>query len=631
MIDRWQSATILLSAVLLLASCTNHYDVALGNATAPINNVGVAGAISNTSNEGSKGSAMVLAQVLRNSINPNGQFDLIGDGTGSMGSLCLATGITASSQGTSSCSCTYDYIKSDGSSERVETDTDYHESDLIRCSTTVIPAGLSYVTVSVHLVTQNTYSNAVTFRYVGGSTGTDLSNPNSFSMIRRFQCRDAVVVKYQMDTNMYDPILSEDPAISYPLNFYTANMGAAFANFIGNAAAAPQPNGAGWYCPPTPNDAAEGMDLTIFSRQALDGSKQIYPATGSSFDRSTFYLAKVSSGVFSVPVNVYEAPNTRTVFTGSTTHTAAAPPPIGYGAVPITAGDEEETCPGSNVTIPANYHWVKVWQFRASLEDRKIKTSPAIQALGAVYCNPGVWTVAGGFSAGSPQIIRDCGNTGGKVASSTGDVIADRILGNGTNACLQLEAITPYCTATTRNTGVGCTTSADGVTLRGPASPTTMDYRDFAPGTDVWLPRKGQPYTGAAPPPALTTANDTLNLLDPSRAAAPAPHDPNPGIASVDGGISRFDYLLVVSPQNVMTKDFKNGTAASLPFTPYRYYSSKDCQSPDPDNPLTVGDCPSNRQISYGFKFHDVNTNGDAPAGDPGRLPVFPVCALQPN
>ena len=104
------------------------------------------------------------------------------------------------------------------------------------------------------------------------------------------------------------------------------------------------------------------------------GSYLIYPPSGSTFDRSTFYLANAAAGVFTVPLNSYTAPTIVSDGTGS---------PIGYGAAPIPSGTNQETCPDS-VPIPTGFHWAKLWLFRADLPDRNYVVSPGAVKLGSV-------------------------------------------------------------------------------------------------------------------------------------------------------------------------------------------------------------------------------------------------------
>ena len=110
------------------------------------------------------------------------------------------------------------------------------------------------------------------------------------------------------------------------------------------------------------------------------------------------------------------------------------------------------------------------------------------------------------------------------------------------------------------------------------------------------------------------------------------PKDTAPQQNDLDAGNPRYDFVFVVSPESVMAAQMENSSNTSnYPYIPYRFPNASDCQSPDPDNPLTVGDCNPSKIIHYGLKLHDVSTNGDPPASDPNRPGIFPMCVLQPN
>ncbi|MEO7161304.1 MAG: hypothetical protein ABI041_00145, partial [Bdellovibrionia bacterium] len=82
-------------------------------------------------------------------------------------------------------------------------------------------------------------------------------------------------------------------------------------------------------------------------------------------------------------------------------------------------------------------------------------------------------------------------------------------------------------------------------------------------------------------------------------------------------------------------------TSAGAPYQPYRFETDLDCIDPltglastDPDVTFAANPnyCKNSTSINtFGLKLHDVGSNGDAPASDPFRAGVFPVCALQPN
>jgi hypothetical protein len=98
-----------------------------------------------------------------------------------------------------------------------------------------------------------------------------------------------------------------------------------------------------------------------------------------------------------------------------------------------------------------------------------------------------------------------------------------------------------------------------------------------------------------------------------------------------DPSSPRYDFIFVVSPATVMSGEITNpSSSVHNIYTPYRFMSLGDCNSADPDNPSTIGDCNAARALrNYGIKFHDVGSVGDPPANDPNRPGVFPVCALQ--
>ncbi len=586
-----------------------------------------------------------LSKVLRSNTNPATVFDLVGNGSGSIGKFCVAQGtdgttaaVDIGKEGPSSCTCEYSFIKPDGTSQSFEVDTLYVESDLMRCSSAGIPPTVAYANVRIHVKSADIFSNSVTYKYSGSGALVDLTDPSSFVKAQRYQCRDAVFVPFMLDGNIYDPIASDAPDISYPLNYYTTNMGRAISDYVGLGFAQPT-NGAGYLCPSLPNDSSAGLDLTMYSISPdSSGSKFIFPASQTSFDRSTFYLAKAPAGIFSIPFNVFVAPNTVTetkdIATGATP--SGKPPSIGYGAASIPISDGQERCPNSNdgITIPSGFKWVKVWQFRASLASRTVKRSPNISSnTVSVACNAGL------FSSGAP-VTADCGATGGVTADSSGR-IADRVLGSG--VCINLSGSTggalPICTDKNPATGVGCTTVASGA-FAGQQKSSAInagfaDYSVFAPGSDIWKPVGTRACGGAIA--------DTLNLCFRNYAVFPAIPGPvpfdtaAPTDLNIDGNVSRFDIVYTVSPPEVMSGNFKSSTtgvadAVGLVYMPYRYYSPVFCSSPDPDNPKTLPDgsrdCSPDKKIVYGFENKDATTAGGV--NDPAASRKYPICALQP-
>lgn len=606
-------------------------------------------------------SFITIARVLRSNTDAAKTFDIIGDGSGRLGDFCGSAATGAGGANQSVCTCKFDYIKSDGAQQAFESPVTYAETNLVRCVHTGVPETIPFVKVSIHFTNSDSYTNELKFYFTGNSISLDSTDAASFAVIKRFQCKDTISVSYTGQSDIYDPFLSEDSELSYPMNFYTPNAGFSMQAFVKNAKPS---NGAGWNCPSILNDPSAGLDLTLYSLASDGASKRIFPATGSVFDRHTFYLAREKTGVFNLPLNGYLAPNTLShAIADGTKSTLEQPGPLGYGAAPIPIAGGESCPSASQQAIPAGYKWVKVWLMRASLESRTVKVSMASQELGQIGCNPGAYaeTILEPAQSGPLDlkgIYKACGAkvavsgytyTDGGNSASTSDKLADRII-LGTGMCVRMQPaadadlfaetckpseVLPV-TATPwgggHGNGAGCTT------LETNPSSQKAPFEYIAKGSDVWkLIQKQDPSfdcgvstskdpmglckivgNGASPPTSIPNAN--------------IPHDSNLKSVNIDNATSRYDYLFVVSPTSVMMDDMLNERDSVKPYIPYRFYSQKNCQSPDPDNPTTAGDCSPSKVIRYSPKFHDVGTNGDAAPGDTtgGREIVLPVCALQP-
>lgn len=598
-----------LALLLVLApGCTNNLLKAAKSVADSINS-----ANPNTGS-GDNSSGLTLARVQKDTFDPAGTLDLLGDGSGSMGQLCAPKSTSGSTSttgnsGPTTCTCAYSYIQTNGTQiGPVEVDTTYHENNLLRCPYSSIPSGVSYVNVYIHLTNSDTQSNSINLPMNGTGVSLDLSNPASFTPVSRFQCRDIVTIPYLWDNSVYDPYLSEDPKYSYPLNFYTTNMGKALALYAGGDSNAGVNAATGWNCPALPNDTSAGMDLTLYSVAAdSSGSKAIFPP-GGVFDRSTFYVTKSASGVFNQPVNAYIFPG---AFTQSQAAGATKPtgiPPVGYGASPIPTSNGGETCPDSSVVIPPGYHWAKLWLFRKQLPQRAYPTSAQLAKLGTISCVPPNWATTPVPSAPNDNYFTDCSGAPNINSLSTAPNNLSARFSEGTAACFRVNP--------------GGTT--DPVTKQPTAS-----YSAFPAGSDIWSPVRSDPKYGCGgtsssdPTHACASPNvpydasipTTMGLIDPSTS--------NP----------RFDYLFVVSPPSVNRSDMvttASSTTHSI-YTPVRFMSPNDCKSSDPDQPTTAGDCSPSRMLVYQLKLHQVGSPGDPSQDDPSRPGDFPMCVLQPN
>ncbi|MEO7161386.1 MAG: hypothetical protein ABI041_00565, partial [Bdellovibrionia bacterium] len=468
-----------------LSGCTNNFSV-----NALLTTVQAVSPPSSASTQG----GFTLSRVLKNNLNPTGTLDLIGDGSGTFGQLCLAIG-----SGANTCNCTYTYSSPSVPNQKIDTPVIYSETNLIRCNYGTIATDVKSLKISVHLTTADTYSNEVTFNYSGTGVTLDTSLISSFVQPRRYQCNDILVgVNYLFDSKVYDPIQSEDFHKTYPLDFYYTNPGGNLSTYALSAAAT-----GNWSCPPILNpestfanasdllayNSSYHVNLSVYSKTPLGSDtaghpKVIYPPPahplqGGDIDRSTFYLAKQASGIFGVPVNAYVAPTVNTS-SNSTDSSSFPPPPIGFGASPTSSGTGQESCPDSSVPIPSGYHWVKLWLFRSSLNQRSIawpgprgtgaNQSSSLFDLAGMFCNPGNWptdtSIASGLVrifpvlGGCPRDIVDFGSTTGGDGPSGSDsgglyaaaissksantktdntLLADRYLETG--QCVRLDAV----------------------------------------------------------------------------------------------------------------------------------------------------------------------------------------------
>ncbi|MGZ3688345.1 MAG: hypothetical protein ACXVBW_08600 [Bdellovibrionota bacterium] len=616
---------------------------------------GVTGAVPATGN-GSGGGVITLSTVVKDTANPTSQLDLLGDGSGAFGQFCFASaaagggGAANGNAGPSNCKCHFSFTNADGSANVFDVDTLYHEDNLIRCDYTKVPSGsIPFVNVSILLSNSSSFSNTVTFRFTNAGSAFDPTNPSSFVQVERYQCKDVVTVPHIFG-GVYDPIQSEDPRLSYPLNFYTTNMGGALALYSGGFNNANPP--VGWNCPAIPNDPSAGMDLTLYSVNSDTlGSKLIFPPNNSAVDRSTFFVAKTAGGVFTIPVNAIEAPTIVTDPLGQ-----VGPPPIGFAASPSSTSPNTETCPDTTVQIPTGFHWMKLWLFRADLDPRKFIKSAAIQAIQSVSCIPDDFVDASNNSIG---VFPDCGLTrsakpsAGDATSlsdlSGGRLLSDRILGSG--MCVNMngrkstdfapfDSICGNSPATANNptnatpNAAGCTTGFDTSNNLAQRTPTVgsvphtaggVDYTNFALGTDVWDARN---FSGKA------CVNNDPTTLAAQVCSIKVPVDPAPSTGDIDivnGQVNtRSDFLYVVSPPTINTGDMDLVAPNTLPYLPYRFFSPNDCHSSDPDVAVP-GDCLSSRVIHYKVKTHDIGLPGDPTGNDPQRGGRFPLCVLQPN
>ncbi|MEK6706917.1 MAG: hypothetical protein AABZ06_14125 [Bdellovibrionota bacterium] len=586
-----------------LASCLNNNSKKPNNNTT--SNIDIS-ALPNTKSLGNS-STLTLFKVVKNQLDPSGTLDLIGDGTGAMSHYCSSadTSTGSPSSGQTTCNCTYTYVRSNGYTESFDVPTVYRESNMIRCKYDEVPSDITYLKIKIHLTKADMYSNEITYFTSNSGIAADLASPQNFLRAQRYQCKDIITIPYIFDKSIYDPVQSEDPRLSWPLNFYTTNMGAAIAAY----ASAPAENIKDWNCPAIPNDTSAGIDLTVYSVHADNaGSNLIYPPTGSKFDRSTFYLSRSKGGIFKVPLNAYIAPTVNT-------RTSGSPPPIGYGASPIPYGYKKEKCP-NDISIPSGFHWVKVWLFRADLPSRYFRSSNMMRKIASISCNPGKYIDP---EVGERDAFKSCKDSKAITDINDNASLAARVFTYATsndtntgdlNMCFDFDnpnkTFAPCNDDEGRKHAPGCTTKEDTSQFSG-------YYENFAAGTDVWE----QAYINSLYNCGSKSGNRAINPLN--LCTKKIPHDYSELLdIDLDGSSARYDFLFVVSPPDIMAADMaKSSYSAGDIYRPYRFKTS--------------GDHSEGNKINYGIKLHDVSENGDPPANDQNRPGVFPVCALQPD
>jgi hypothetical protein len=484
-------------------------------------------------------------------------------------------------------------------------DPTYAEGDLVRCPYSQVPASVTSVGVSIQTKDGASKSSQVTYTFGTGTGVLDTSKIYNFNRVYRYTCRLKAYVPNAMDltSGIYDPDQSEkDPSNTYAMSFYTSNLGASIDAFAGNNSSSTPISD--YECPANPLHPDPAFAETIYSSSPLSGDWVISGnperTAGTAVDmnannaRSTFYLSKVKTGVFTVNVNAYIAPSIISQAVTTPNPQGGGIPSLGWGAQPRSTGAGTEKCPDPTpgsvdyVTIPSGYQWVKVWLFRMPLPNRQFYYGANLQRLGMIGCNPGNWPT----STTVPEVT-DCNATPATptnpAAPALGSGTAARFT-NGTWMCFKPGTWTPYGVDT--------------------------NYSCGKPNQAAWATSWSQNYTGG------------LGICTAAGAATNAtPFDHSPTAQYIDNQqSSRYEFFFVVTPPTVNTGDMSNSASpVYAQYAPFRFRADSDCDKEDPSTCST-----QHMWRNYGLKLHDVADAGDPPASDPNRAGVFPVCALQP-
>jgi len=636
--NHWTRLSLFFFSVILIVSsgCTNIGSTS-GSAGSEIS-------IGSDTNEGTDGGAFRLETVVPTPGATGATYDLIGQDN-QFDVYC------SGSYGV--CKCEYTYQLSDGTSQAVEGDVSYQESDLLRC-VDAVPSGVSSFSVRVVVESASsttttggtTTSGTTTVGYASNSISVDLgdgsfssdsyldlSNAQSYVAVDRFQCRRREFIPNPLDSGIIDPIQSEDPKIIYPFNFYTTNLSQSLLQMQQQATQnwectliATQDRSLHWWANPyvyssspcTDAFCAGDGELMDPTATLSSGPVPVTNPAATGKRRASFSVASHAYGVFQIPIKAAVAPNN---------YVSSAYSVIGYGAKPIPNVNGSSTCP--NIPLPSKAIWVKLWNFRATdiTPPSYVSSSSAMRAS-AIACNPAtnspvfpscsVKPEPAGVFVGNPSYfgcgLEDPDGTGGSgcpVASGNDGGLAARVVAltdggdNPANACFYVKKTWGTTqTETWLPSMYGFENSLDVSSLAG-------------------LP--WNLYTGLA-----TTCQDTGdNVWRLSNNSCDASGDPNPAptpgtpLDTLQSGTDTTplytdnftDQMFVVTDANVSDNSMRNQSSSVSEYRPVTYRSSEDCNSASRVN------CPSNKAIHWDVNVKEV---GSATSAD-----IYPLCVLQ--
>lgn len=501
-----------------------------------------------------------------------------------LGSLCKAPPPTLFSTPPSPCQCIFNFKAVSGNTLVPDTQSlpvSYVEDNMVRCSYADLPD--SAQNLSLQLSSGTLLSLPMPLE-LSALTGTSATEPSSFVEVRRYQCRELVTVYSLFGNNVYDPLQSESPFMSYPRNFYGTNFGNV------HLALASQLASNHWDCVTDP--AATSVDWTdfrLFSRYAgqngplLNGT-MISDAQGSPSSKQTFYLAKKPFGNFSTPVHSLLAPGVPTSDSNDSIF-----PPLGYGA-PI---DQDGRCPASIAidgtgteirALPTGWRWMKLWSMVAQFNQRNYVSVVSGGRPGPTLANRDINMVSCDTS-GDITTIKDTAMRSRLVNSPDQHMSCfDFRPGLGINGAIGPDAWLHASTLYPEGKRIKCENAS---------------FKPLANGSSA----ASYPATDLAPSAVGTSGNYLLNY-DPN---TPAP-----------------DILFVLTPESINGKmitlnDFyaasTSPTAELGPYLPYRFLRKGECPS---------GDANCSSKINYGYL-----SPSDLP--NPFKKMAFPICVPQPG
>ena len=305
--------------------------------------------------------------------DPTGSIDIVGNGTGEIGRVCGdGSGLSGLTENNCFCLLHYGDDKQPGHANAI-----YFENDIIRC-----PVNKAFGN-KVQVQIQNIRTNEVSLVKqldLSIPVQQDLTNPDLFQKIQRYQCKPHVTIPNQFCKDaadsiqgkkkcMYDPFQSENINLTFPYNFYTDSVGFAMARRQGTYTSRKKQDNY-WDCS---FDLSENgpfwINPTIYSRKiydrtsaSLDEGYIIYPHQRDflSKDRTTFHLARQAAGAMNIPVYSRIAP-TKKRDDGAAGISRLDTEFIGFAASP-TRTTSGWACQYSNANLPRGFEWSLVFR-----------------------------------------------------------------------------------------------------------------------------------------------------------------------------------------------------------------------------------------------------------------------------
>ncbi len=383
----WGRIQILLVvfSILFSSSCTNHGVKISRGPSSTFSQVSTSQATGDFS----------LIQMSPDPISPGALYALIGQNQ-EFEQYC--------NSGTSTCECEFSYQQPGIGAQILNVTPTYVEADMIRCPNQV-PSGIDSFDVRIRAIPTQAggtvyHSNRLAYSLGGGNNSNlnsaiylDLSHPDSYVPVQRYQCRRREFIQNPLDDKIADPFQTSDPRVFYPFTYYTTNVSESLLQMQRGLSVAngPSTGDQSWECTlnATPDSNLHWWaNPAVYSRTpctnsfcSADGelmyptdslSSGPVPALGASVSntakrRSSFSLARRAYGVFQTPVIAAVAPRDYLTSVYST-----ATSPLGWAAKPIPSVNGSSSCPA--IPLPEGARWVKLWNFRAT----SIPASPIV-------------------------------------------------------------------------------------------------------------------------------------------------------------------------------------------------------------------------------------------------------------